>query len=263
MAVFVLAPFVDVVRRSFLDAMGERFAGLDNYRLVLENQAFRLAAGNTVKFLFVCIPLLLAVSLGCALLVNGAGRMGKFFKTTFLLPMAVPVASIVLLWKLFLDDDGYLNQTLAFFHLPAASWLGSPAAFGVLIFTYLWKNVGYDMLLWLAGLAAIPDEQYEAARVDGAGTFACFRYVTLPGLRPSLLVTSILSLVNAFKVFREAYLIAGDYPHESIYMLQHLFNNWFANLDMQKMSAAAVLVAIAVTAAIAFILRAQKGGEDR
>ena len=90
------------------------------------------------------------------------------------------------------------------------------------------------------------EEQYEAARVQGAGEWMCFWYITLPQLKETVFVTGLLSFVNAFRVFREAYLLAGDYPHESIYMLQHLLNNWFVNLDIQKMTAAAVLLVIVV-----------------
>ena len=102
------------------------------------------------------------------------------------------------------------------------------------------------MMLWLAGLNAIPQELYEAARVDGAGSWQCFCCITLPGLKGTAFLTAVLSVINSFKVFREAYLVAGDYPHESIYMLQHLFNNWFVSLDIQKMSAASVMVEAAL-----------------
>lgn len=242
--IFVLIPFADVVRRSFYDTMGKSFVGVENYVNIMQNEAFRLAAGNTLKFLVVCVPLLLLISLLCALLVNQLRVFGDFFKTTFLFPMAIPVASVVLLWRLFLDRNGFLNVALKSFGLDGVNWMDSPKAFGVLVFTYLWKNTGYDMILWLAGLSAIPKERYEAASVDGAGWWQSFRYVTLPGLRPSVFVIGILSLVNSFKVFREAYLIAGDYPHQSIYMLQHLFNNWFVSLDVQKMTAASVMLAV-------------------
>lgn len=242
--VFVLLPFADVVRRSFLDAMGNEFEGFFNYKNVLDNQAFRLAVGNTVRFLLVCIPLLLLLSLLCALMIYRQKRFQEFFKTTFLFPMAIPVASVVLLWRLFLDRNGFFNEAVKLLGLSATDWMNSDKAFGVLVFTYLWKNVGYDMILWLAGLAAIPKERYEAASVDGAGSFKSFWYITLPGLRSSVFVIGVLSLVNCFKVFREAYLIAGDYPHDSIYMLQHLFNNWFVNLDIQKMTAASVMMAV-------------------
>lgn len=242
--IFVLIPFTDVIRRSFLDAMGNQFQGIENYKIVLSNEAFQMAVGNTLRFILVCIPLLLVLSLVCALLINGMKVWQEFFKTTFLFPMAIPVASVVLLWKLFIDQNGFINEAIQVFGFSPVNWMEDESSFWILVFTYLWKNIGYDMILWLAGLSAIPKEQYEAACVDGAGSRQSFLYITLPGLRSSVFVIGILSLVNCFKVFREAYLIVGDYPHKSIYMMQHLFNNWFVSLDMQKMTAASVMMAL-------------------
>ena len=130
-------------------------------------------------------------------------------------------------------------------------FMGTGAAFWVLIGTYLWKNSGYDMILWLAGLDGIPESVYEAAAVDGAGRWITFWRVTLPELSATLFLTAVLSLLNTFKVFREAYLVAGSYPQsDSIYLLQHLFNNWFLKLDMGRLAAAAVLVALVLLGVI-------------
>lgn len=233
-----------MVRRSFLDALGEHFVGLENYQQVWNNVAFRQAAWNTGRFLLICVPLLLLLSLLGALLIQRLCRGKDFFKSTFLFPMAIPVASLTLLWRLFFDQYGFLNKFLEKLAVPRQNWLNSPITFGVLVFTYIWKNFGYDMILWLAGLAEIPRELYEAASVDGAGRLQQFWYVTLPGIRGSVFVITILSMVNCFKVYREAYLLGGNYPHESIYLLQHIFNNWFLNLDIQKMAAGSVLLAL-------------------
>lgn len=239
--IFVLLPFVDVVKRSFFEAMGGKAVGFANYKLVLENEAFGQAVHNTVRFLIICIPLLILISLVTALLIQGAGRHSEKFKSIFLIPMAVPVASVVLLWELVFDKAGYLNLMMEALHMESVDWMNGSSAFNVLVFSYLWKNTGYDMVLWLAGLNGIPLSLYEAAKVDGAGVFKCFRYITLPNLKSTVFMIAVLSFINSFKVFREAYLVAGDYPNESIYMLQHLFNNWFVNLDIHKMSAAAVM----------------------
>ena len=247
-AVFCLLPFLEVVRRSFTDAMGRRFVGLDNYRTVLQNSAFRIASANTARFVAVCIPLLLAASLVLALLVRAAGDRGRPFRTTYLLPLAIPVASIVLLWKVLFAEKGLANTLLALLGAQTVDFMGSDAAFWVLIATYLWKNSGYDMVLWIAGLDRIPVAQYEAAAVDGAGSWQMFWAITWPGLRPTLGLAALLSLINSFKVFREAYLVAGSYPHQSIYLLQHLFNNWFLNLELGRITAAAVLVVTALLA---------------
>ncbi len=255
-AVFVLIPFLDVVRRSFSGAMSGGFVGLANYRAVFENKAFRQAAGNTLRFAATCIPLLIALSLLLALVLYSRISRAGLFKTTFLIPMAIPVASVVLLWRVLFHRSGFLSALLVSLGGQSADWMGGGSAFWVLVFSYIWKNLGYDMVLWLAGLAGIPSSVFEAAAVDGAGPFALFFRVTLPNLLPSLFTITVLSFLNSFKVFREAYLVAGDYPHSSIYLLQHLFNNWFRDLSMDKLTAAAVVTALAILALILLLRRA-------
>lgn len=252
---FVLVPFVDVVRRSFSTTMGGEFVGMDNYKAIFQNDAFILAAANTVKFLAVCLPLLLALSLGLALILYAIGEKAGIFKTAFLMPMAVPVASIVLLWRVLFANQGLVNNWITGFGGEATTWMESGSAFWVLVGSYIWKNIGYDVVLWLAGLAGINESLFEAARVDGAGSFRIFWQITLPNLLPSLYTILVLSLINAFKVFREAYLVAGNYPHSSIYMLQHLFNNWFRELSMDKLSSAAVVTALVILIMILFLRR--------
>lgn len=249
-AVFMGFPFLDVLKRSFMDTMGTRFVGTKNYQAVLGNSAFRLAAGNTMWFLTVCIPLLMMVSLGLALLLSDCAEKNKnsvviaSCRAILVLPMAVPTASMVLVWKIILCQDGLLNQILTQITNDTweIDWAFSRHAFPVLTITYLWKHTGYDMILWLAGLQGIPRELYEAAKMDGAGAGARFCYVTIPGLRKTFGMVGILSMVNSFRVYREAYLLAGTYPDSSIYMIPHLFAHWFLSLDVQKMTAAAVMM---------------------
>lgn len=242
-SVMVLLPLLDAFRRSFFLAVSSRFVGLQNYISVLGNSAFKLAAGNTAKFIAVCMPLLLVISLSVALMLTAFQEKHGIFKTSFLVPMAIPVASIVLLWRVIFHRNGLLNGILALWDAAPVDWIGSAASFGVLVFAYLWKNFGYDMVLWLSGTSAINLALYEAAQIDGAGSIKRFVKITLPNLMPTLFTVTVLSLLNSFKVFREAYLIAGSYPDDSIYMLQHLFNNWFSNLDVDKMCAGAVMMA--------------------
>lgn len=278
-AVFTAVPFVDVVRRSFLDAMGRTGVGLANYAAVCGNTAFRLAAANTVRFLAVCLPLLLFVSFALALLVFRRDGRGNLYKTTLVLPMVIPVAAMVLVWKIIFCQDGLLNEFLnrvagvtgglsAAGEAAAAAgvgaetavgaaqvtklwdndWVNSGAAFPILIITYIWKNAGYDLLLWLAGLASISESLYDAARVDGAGAWARLRYITLPGLSGTFGLVLILSVVNSFRVYREAYLLAGSYPDMSIYMIPHLFSHWFLTLDVQNMCTGSMLLVAAALA---------------
>lgn len=269
---FVLFPFADVIRRSFSSALGGRFTGLSNFQVVVRNQAFLLAVRNTVRFTAVCLPILIGTGLWIAV---GLSRMkyARLIKTLFLFPMAMPAATVVLIWHMVFGRRGFLNGLAdgLISRLPAfvtaalglsggavrIAYMDTGLSFWVLVFSYVWRNLGYTVVLWMAGIAGIPDSVTEAARIDGAGERQIFRYVILPNLKGSLYTITVLSLLNSFKVFREAYLVAGAYPQEDIYLLQHLFNNWFVNLELDKMAAAAVLMAAALLVLLLALLRIQ------
>lgn len=246
--VFVLLPFLDVFGRSFRTVVTSRFVGFQNYRTIFTNQAFQLAVKNTLRFTVVCIPLLVVTSLVIALPISRLKSAG-IIKSLYLFPLAMPTATIVIVWQIVFYRQGFLNLLLTRFGEWSGLWgevhtdyLGTSASFWVLVFSYIWKNTGYTIVLWLAGILGIPNELLEAARVDGASETQCFFRVILPNLKGSLYTIVILSFLNSFKIYREAYLVAGAYPEQDMYLLQHLFNNWFVNLDFDKMAAAAVCV---------------------
>lgn len=246
--IFVLLPFLDVFKRSFTTAVTNQFNGIQNYQTIFTNQAFVLAVKNTFRFTIVCIPLLVVIGLMIALPLSRLKSAG-LVKSLYLFPLAMPTATIVIVWKMFFYKQGFLNLFLTRIGNWTGLWgemhkdyLGSGAAFWVLVFSYVWKNTGYTVVLWLAGILGIPNELLEAARVDGASGRQIFFKIVLPNLKGSLYTIVILSFLNSFKIYREAYLVAGAYPEQDIYLLQHLFNNWFVNLDFDKMAAAAVCV---------------------
>jgi multiple sugar transport system permease protein len=242
--VFILVPFIYIVGMAFSRSKTGRGPGLQNFADVLHNEAFGLAMKNTFAFIGVCIPLLLAFSLLIAVAIHRSAVMGARIKTGFLLTMAIPVSSVVLFWRLLFDTNGFVNGFLHSLGAAPVDWMNTNYAFAILVFSYLWKNLGYNIVLWLAGLSMIPANIYEAAGMDGAGALRRFTRITLPNLMTSVFIITILAVVNSFKVFREAYLVAGEYPHGSIYLIQHLFNNWFRNFEMDKISAAAIINAI-------------------
>lgn len=254
--IFVLIPFADVVRRSFTESISGKWSGIENYRAVFATPAFRLAASNTARFTAVCIPLLIILSLLLAIFLQRQGKAGSLLKSAFLVPMAIPVASVVLLWRVLFDNQGILNGMLQRLGRAGSDWMNGGTAFWVLVFSYIWRNLGYDVVLWMAGLSGISESIYEAARVDGAGEWKCFWKITLPNLLPSMFTIAVLSLLNSFKVFREAYLVAGDYPDESMYMLQHLLSNWFRELSMDKMAAASVINGLVIFVLILLLKKA-------
>lgn len=255
--VFYLLPLADVVRRSFTTAVTGEFTGFDNYRTVFQNEAFLLAAKNTAKFAFCCLPILIVSGLLVALLITGSASR-KGFQTCYLLPMAVPAATVALVWQIIFDRSGLLNGALSGIAsalsgkktIVSIDYMETDAAFWVLVASYVWKNLGYTVTLWAAGLLGIPYQLKEAARVDGAGRGQIFFKIVLPQLKPTLYTITVLSFLNSFKAFREAYLAAGSYPHESIYLLQHLFNNWYVDLALDKMAAAAVVTGAVLLLAI-------------
>ena len=260
--VFFVAPAVVGIWYSFTNYNGLKkmdFVGLENYKSIFSNTAFQLAVKNTLCFTVVCIPALILLALVCAVILFRS-KYGGVIKSAFLMPMALPAVSVALMWRLLFHAQGILNQWLAQLGIAGSDWMNGGQAFWVLVFSYIWKNLGYDIVLWMAGLAGISENIYEAARVDGAGEWQCFFKITLPNLKSSLYTITVLSFLNSFKVFREAYLVAGDYPHESIYMMQHLFNNWFRGFSFDKMAAAAVVESAVL---LLLILLLQKAWDNK
>ena len=244
--IFVILPFIDVFKRSFTTAVTGDFIGTANFQTIFSNQAFLLAVKNTLRFTLVCIPLLVFIGFLIAWPLSKLKNAG-LIKSVYLFPLAMPTATIVMVWKMTFYEEGFLNLFLTRIGEWTGLWggihtdyLGTEAAFWVLVCSYIWKNTGYTVVLWLAGILGISTDLIDAARVDGAGGFKRIWYIVLPNLKGSLYTIVILSFLNSFKIYREAYLVSGAYPEQSIYLLQHLFNNWFVNLEFDKMAAAAV-----------------------
>ncbi len=245
--IFFLVPFLGGTYYSLVDnPVSKNFIGLANYTNLFHNQVFLKAASNTLIFSSICVPLNIILSLTLAVLLNKEIYGRAVIRTAFIVPLVVPVASIVLVWQIMFDTRGSLNGLLHFLGSSGQDWMNTDWARTVVIIVYLWKNCGYNMVIFLAGLQNIPSEYYEAADIDGAGAVIKFMKITIPYLAPAAFFVFIMSIINSFKVFRETYLIAGPYPQDSIYMLQHYMNNIFLSLDYQKLTAAAFLTALLI-----------------
>lgn len=252
---FLVLPFGYTFLRSFTTGLGwGRFVGLENYAQLFGNRLFLLALKNTFLFLACGLALILPLSLFLALLLQKAGKWGKPLALALLFPMVLPVSAIVIVVNLVFAENGLLSQIAGPY-----LWMDSPFAFVILLGLYLWKNVGIGVVVLLAGLTTIPGELYESASMDGAGKWARLTRVTLPMLRPELLVVTILSTLNAFKNFREAFVLGGDHPHESIYMLQHFMNNNFENMNFPRLSVAAVVFFVLLFCLYALLLKSPLG----
>lgn len=220
---------------------GGDFSGLANYRDLWGSGTFRLALGNTFRFSAVGVSVLVGlsffISVGFHHLLLYSRRKIKWMQSSLITPMVIPSVVIILFCQIFLDSGGMLNQ---WFCNQTPYLQQSPYAFWVLMELYVWKNCGYCTVILLSALVSIDRAQYEAARCDGAGTFSQIWYITLPQIVSSLFFSAIIAIVGVFKIFRESYLLMGEYPHESVYMLQNFINNNMQTLNYQRLSAASL-----------------------
>lgn len=242
---FFILPFFVVMYYSMIDnPISAEFVGFQNFVNVFKNEAFRTAGKNTLKFSFIAMPLSVVLSLLLAAMLDRRIPFRSQFRTFFLTPMMVPVASIVLIVQVMFHYNGAVNQFLSTFGVDKIDWLKSDHAQVIIVFLFLWKNLGYNMILFLAALQAIPKDLLEVAQLESANTWQIFWHIKIRYLSPTILFVTILSLINSFKIFREIYLLTGGYPYDSLYMLQHFMNNQFKKLDYQKLSAGAIIMSL-------------------
>lgn len=241
--IFYFIPFLITVWYSVSFGIGKReFVGLENYRELFGNEMFLLAVKNTCRYMLATVPFTLAASILLSVVFQKMGHGVRFFQLSFLYPMIMPIASVVLGVEFLWGNGGFWNRILEMAGMKGQEWLHSPAAFWILCILYFWRFAGYYILIYFARLQMIPQEYYEYASLFGAEEGQKFYHITWPMLIPTVLFTIVLSVMNAFKCYREAFLLGGNYPDDSIYMLQHFMNNNFQNLNYQKISTAAVSI---------------------
>ena len=255
---FFVLPFFIVIYYSVVDnPISGRFVFLDNFIMVFQNNAFKTASVNTLVFSLTAVPLAVILSLALAMILDSRIPFKSQFRTFFLSPMMVPIASVVLIWQVLFHYNGTVNEFLKLFDAEKIDWLNSAYAQVVLVLLFLWKNLGYNMILFMAALSAIPKDIVEVAVLESASPFQVFWHIKIRYMSSTILFVTIMSLINSFKVFREIYLLRGDYPYDTMYMLQHFMNNTFRQLDYQKMSAAAIMMSLVMVVIIGILFLAE------
>ncbi|MBR4742863.1 MAG: sugar ABC transporter permease [Oscillospiraceae bacterium] len=235
---FFIVPFVYSFYYAFTEnAFTKKFVWFDNFKRLFENEYFKLAMKNTGKFTALAVPLTMTISLILALLLVRFATRLPFVKSALFLPVILPSATIVMLWN---------------------AYISTFTPFDSLLLIFLWKYGGLNVMLMLTALSGMDKSMIEAARIDGANVFQQTVRVTLPNIAPTLFFTFILSVVNSLKVFRESYLLYGNYPDETVYMLQNFLNNHFAKLNYQYISTAAIFFAVIVYTVVAIVFVAEK-----
>ena len=254
-AVFFIIPFFIVIYYSLIDnPISAEFVGLENFIGLINNGSFKIATRNTVQFSLIALPLAIIIPLFLASLLMNKLPGKSVFRTILISPYMVPTASIILIINVIFNYNGALNSLLGGFGVDKIDWLRGEFSRYIVVLLYLWKNVGYNMILFMAALAAIPKDMIDAASIDGASKVRVFFKIKLPYLSSSIFFVGLLSLINSFKVFREVYLLTGNYPNENLYMLQHFMNNTFKNLNYQRLSSAAIMMCIVMIAIISLLL---------
>ena len=243
-ALFMSATDFDVY--ALADLRNARFVGLDNYLHLLRTPLFWRALANTLFFVAVGVPLSIGASLGTALLLHSPlARFRGFYRTALFAPVVTTLAAVAVVWVFLLQARyGLVNYGLSWLGLRPVDWLGDPRwAMPAIVLLSVWKNFGYNMIILLAGLQAIPGELYEAAQLDGAGAAAAFRHVTVPALAPMLLMVSILTMAGHFQIFAEPYVMTQGGPAErTVTVLYLMYENGFKWWSLGSASAVAFVL---------------------
>ncbi len=261
---FYIAPFIGGVWYSVTDGSYKNaFVGFQNYLNVWNNPMFRLGLKNTMELSLICAPLLWLLSFILSLLLNRIRPAGGFFRSSVLLPYLMPSSAVLIIWLLWFDFGGPVNRLLTYLGMERAIWLEGAALRLPIILMFLWKNLGFCVVIFVAALQAIPEPLYEYAVLEGASFRQQAFRITLPLIIPSAFLVFILAWINAFKIFKEVYFIGGAYPDEPVYTLQNYMNNMYSKLNYQNVTTAAYSFAVIVFAlfGVLFFLqkRAQRG----
>jgi multiple sugar transport system permease protein len=267
---FFFLPVLAALVLSFTDfdiyALGDigtaRFVGLQNYAELLGSSVFWKALGNTFYFVLAGGPLSVAVSLGAALLVNAKlVRFKGLWRTVFFAPVVTTLVAVAIVWRyLYHSRYGLFNYGLGALGIEPVDWLGDPAwAMPAIILLAVWKNFGYNMIIFVAGLQNIPQEMYEAAEIDGAGPWHRFRHITLPMLAPTFLFVGIITMIGYFQLFAEPYVMTEGGPLQSTVSIVYLmYEEGFKWWNLGYASAVAFILFLIMLVGTLIQLRLQK-----
>jgi multiple sugar transport system permease protein len=247
---------------ALADLANLRFVGIGNYLKLLQTPPFWQALGNTLYFVGAGVPLSIAASLGAALLLHSRlARFKPFFRTALFAPVVTTLVAVAVIWRyLFNTRYGLLNYALGGLGIDPIDWLGDPHwAMPAIILFAVWKNFGYNMIIFLAGLQSIPEELYEAARIDGASVWRQFASVTLPMLSPVVMLVGILTIAGYFQLFAEPYVMTQGGPLQStVSVLYFMYEEGFKWWNLGSASAVAFVLFLLIFAVTALQLRGKR-----
>jgi ABC-type sugar transport systems, permease components len=245
--IFYVIPFAGGIWYSVTDGSFEnRFVAFDNYVSVWNNPMFRLGLRNTMELSLICAPVLFLLSFVLAAGLHRLRPAGGFFRSSVLMPYLMPSSAILIIWLLWFDYGGPVNQLLNALGIPRVDWLLGAELRVPVVLLFLWKNLGFCVVIFMSALQSIPESLYEYASLEGASFWKQTFRITLPLVVPSAFLVAIMAFVAAFRIFKEVYFIGGAYPEEPLYTLQNYMNNMYGKLNYQNVTTAAYTFALIV-----------------
>ncbi len=244
---FYLVPFGWGIWFSLTDGtIDNKFVGFANYLRVWQNAAFQRGLTNSLLLSGLCAPIIFLLSFFLASMLRKPVAGDGFFRNALLMPYLMPSSAMLLIWLLVFDYGGIVNRTLVALGLERVFWLEKAAFRTPIVVMYVWKNLGFSVVIFTAALQAVPESLYEYAKLEGAGYLRRELSITLPQILPTAFLVLVLAVVNAFKIFKEIHFITGGYPADEVYTLQHYMINKFGKLDYQDVTTAAYSFAVIV-----------------
>ena len=243
--IFHLIPFFGGIYLSMLDgSKANHFVGFLNYTQILRNTMFRIGLRNTLELSMLCAPLLWITSFFLAAIMVEISPFGQYARSIVFLPYLMPSSAILFIWLLLFDYGGPANRIMFFLTGTRVMWLESSALRLPIVLMFVWKNLGFSTVIFIAALQSIPAPLYEYARLEGAGFLQRTWYISMPMIIPTAFLALILAWINSFRIFKDVYFIAGGYPDRSIYTLQHYMNNMFLKMNYQYVTSSAYMFAL-------------------
>lgn len=237
--IFYILPFIRVVYYSFLNnQFDKKFVGIKNYINTLSNSYFQLALKNSCVIILICVPIVVISAILISIVMNNMNGINGILSYFFIVPIVIPTAAIVSVWHMIFD-----KYDTAF----------------VIYLLFIWKNIGICIIIVSAAISKVPSQIYQAAELDGANVFKKHFYITVPCIFSSIIFSTLITIVNSFRIFKESNLYYGtNYPPDHSYTLQYYMDNHFMKLDYQALSSSAVINMLIILSIILFVLKIQR-----
>lgn len=254
LGIFYIIPFIGSMNYAFIGSgFDAGFVGMQNFAELFSSNLFQIATRNTLVFSLVMVPIIVLISLILSVLASKNSFFCKVFKSSLVVAYMLPTVALVLMWRILFDVSGPLNAFLSLFGIEKINWIYGGYMRVPIIVMYIWKNLGFNIIILTAALFAIPTNIIESSKIDGANWFVRLFRIILPQITPTIFFVMVISLINSLRIFKEAYFLGGPYPDDTAYTIQHFINNQFG-LMRYNIVVASSLMFVGIIYLLVFLL---------